>query len=68
MMLSGVRLMGSKFSLKCAEVHEGELLVTSTIAVPFGSYAAQGRVQEMLMTYIPHQDALLQVKIDLDVE
>ncbi len=54
--------------LKRAEVHEGHLLVGSTVPGLLGTCGTQGTVEKELRTRIPHQAVPLQVKIGLDVE
>ncbi len=56
---------GQLNGLKCAEVHQGHLLVRVTH--PFGACGTHGTVEE-LRACIPHQTVPLQVKIGLDIE
>ena len=57
---------GQLNGLKCAEVHQGHLLVRVT--EPFEACGTQGTVEKELRACIPHQTVPLQVKIGLDIE
>jgi hypothetical protein len=54
--------------LKRAKVHEGHLLVRSTVQCPLGTCGTQGTVEDVLKTRIPHQAVPLQVKFGFDVQ
>ena len=48
--------------LKCAEIHEGDLLVNTAEPFPLSSRGTQGTVEEELLASIPHQTIPLHVE------
>jgi hypothetical protein len=62
MMLSGVN------GLKRAEIHQGYLLVRTTVHSRLEASRTQGAVKQELRARIPHQAVPRQVKFGLDVE